>query len=463
MLYRSTRGASPEIKFSEVLLSGLAPDGGLYIPDCVPSFSEKELREFEDYSYQDLASKILYPFVEDEVDQVTFRRLVHSSYESFENNDIIKLKALSDDVSILELFHGPTLAFKDIAMQLLGTLLNYFAERNNQKISVLGATSGDTGSSAIAACSRYENVDVFILYPNGRVTEIQRKQMTTSGSANVHALAIETDFDGCQDIVKTLFLDEEIKNLNNKVIAANSINWTRCMSQSVYFFWSFLKLRKLHNQITFSIPSGNFGHAYAGWLAKKMGLPIHRLLIATNRNDVLHKMLTENLYSKGEVYETLAPSMDISIASNFERLLFDLFDNNPKKIASLMSSFPENSIRLPDKQLKAMRNFFTSYASSDAEICEQIRDTFTTNNMILDPHSATGVIASNMKREVNEYIISMATAHPAKFIHAIEQALPGKELEAVEQLKGINSKKESFKVLANDLGAVKEYILNNII
>jgi threonine synthase len=231
----------------------------------------------------------------------------------------------------------------------------------------------------------------------------------------------------------------------------------------VYFFWSFLKLRKLHNQITFSIPSGNFGHAYAGWLAKKMGLPIHRLLIATNRNDVLHKMLTENLYSKGEVYETLAPSMDISIASNFERLLFDLFDNNPKKIASLMSSFPENSIRLPDKQLKAMRNFFTSYASSDAEICEQIRDTFTTNNMILDPHSATGVIASNMKREVNEYIISMATAHPAKFIHAIEQALPGKELEAVEQLKGINSKKESFKVLANDLGAVKEYILNNII
>jgi len=463
MLYRSTRGASPDIKFSEVLLSGLAPDGGLYIPDCVPSFSEQELREFEDCSYQDLASKILFPFVENEVDQVTFRKLVHSSYESFENNDIIKLNSLSDDVSILELFHGPTLAFKDVAMQLLGTLLNYFSQRNNQKISVLGATSGDTGSAAIAACSRYENVDVFILYPNGRVTEIQRKQMTTSGSANVHALAIEADFDGCQDIVKALFLDEEIKNLTNKVIAANSINWTRCMSQSVYFFWAFLKLRRSHNQITFSIPSGNFGHAYAGWLAKRMGLPIHRLLIATNRNDVLHKMLTENLYSKGKVYETLAPSMDISIASNFERLLFDLFDNDPKKVTSLMSSFPDSSIRLPDKELKVMRNFFTSYASSDAEICDQIRETFKSNNMILDPHSATGLITSNKKRKANEYVISMATAHPAKFIHAIEQALPGRELETVEQLKGINSKKESFKVLANDFGAVKEYILNNII
>jgi len=462
MLYNSTRGALPALRFSDVLLSGTAPDGGLYVPDYIPQYLEEDLKEFQNFNYQDLATKILYPFVEDEIDFKVFESLVQSSYDSFKGGEVVKLRALSEDISLLELFHGPTLAFKDIAMQLLVTLLNYFSQRDNKMISVLGATSGDTGSAAIAACSRYENINVFVLYPHGRITEVQRKQMTTSGSNNVHALAIETDFDGCQDIVKALFLDKEIKNIKTKVVAANSINWTRCMSQSVYFFWSFLKLRSSQEKISFSIPSGNFGHAYSGWFAKKMGLPIHRLLIATNRNDVLHKLFTKNLYAKGEVYETLAPSMDISVASNFERLLFNLFDDNPKEVESLMSSFPLIPIQLPDKELQIMRNFFISNSSSDADITNQIRDTFLTNNIIVDPHSATGLRAANEKKREDEYIVSMATAHPAKFIDAINKALPDCELEAVDQLKGINSKEESFTILPNDFSKVKEYILSNI-
>jgi len=462
MIYKSTRGLAPEIKFSEVLLSGLAPDGGLYMPTTIPKFSEKEMREMQNLNYTDLATKILYPFVGSDVDQDTFSKLVHSAYESFEDSDVVKLKSLSKDISLLELFHGPTLAFKDIAMQLLGTLLNHFSEADNKRISVLGATSGDTGSAAISACSRYKNIDVFILFPDGKVTDVQRKQMTTSASKNVHALSIDTDFDGCQDIVKALFLDHEIINLKSKVIAANSINWTRCMSQSVYFFWSFFKLQHLKRDISFSIPSGNFGHAYAGWLAKEMGLPIHRLLIATNKNDVLHKMLTKNVYSKGTVYKTLAPSMDISVASNFERLLFNLFNDDSRSVNSLMNSFPRNSIKLPDYQLAKLRSFFESNSSSDEEICNQIQETHASNNIILDPHSATGVRTAKIKRKDSEYIISMATAHPAKFINAIKEALPGIEIGKVSQLLDIEKKKESFTPLVDDFNKVKEYILEHI-
>ena len=243
MLYKSTRGASPEIPFSEVLLSGLAPDGGLYIPISLPFYDVDHIDTFKDLSYSSLASKVLFPFVEEEIEEKEFQKLVEDSYSIFEDEEVVKLVSLRENLSLLELFHGPTLAFKDVAMQLLGTLLNHFSEKNNSKIAVLGATSGDTGSAAIAACSRYKNVDIFILYPNGMVTDIQRKQMTTSGSSNVHALAIDTDFDGCQEIVKALFLDKNINDSNTKLIAANSINWTRCMTQCVYFFWAYLKLK----------------------------------------------------------------------------------------------------------------------------------------------------------------------------------------------------------------------------
>ena len=294
MIYKSTRGKSPEQSFSEVLLGGLAPDGGLYMPSYFPKLSVKEINAMENLSYSELATKILYPFVGDEIEENQFKVIVEDAYKAFHNPHVLNLFELEKNRWALELFHGPTLAFKDIAMQLLGALLDFFAKKNSQKIAVLGATSGDTGAAAMAACARYSNVDVFILYPHGKVTEIQRKQMTTYKENNIHALAVETDFDGCQSMVKKMFLEADELKDSYRLMAANSINWTRCMAQSVYFFWAYLQLRSISPQLIFSIPSGNFGHAYAGWLAKNMGLPIEKLLIAVNRNKVLDNLFSNN-------------------------------------------------------------------------------------------------------------------------------------------------------------------------
>ncbi len=345
MLYKSTRGESPLVPFSEVLLGGLAPDGGLYMPENFPKFSLQEIKSWSELPFYQLAHKVLYPFVEEEIDETVFSDLLREAYETFDEKDVVNLHKLEENRWVLELFHGPTLAFKDVAMQLLGVLLNHFAKEKGEKIVVLGATSGDTGAAAISACSRHQNVEVYILYPHEKVTEFQRKQMTTTQSKNVFPLAVESDFDGCQNIVKQMFLDKELHNDNVRFIAANSINWARCMTQSVYFFWTYLKLPKLKRNITFSIPSGNFGHAYAGWTAKEMGLPIEKLLIATNTNDVLHQTFSTNNYAKTNVVQTLAPSMDISVASNFERLLYNLYDDDSSLQAKNMRSFPEKIYR----------------------------------------------------------------------------------------------------------------------
>ena len=362
MLYNSTRGESPIVPFSEVLLGGLAPDGGLYMPQTFPKFSIEEIESWSNLPFHQLASKILYTYVESEIDESIFLKLLEEAYSSFDEEDVVKLKEIEENHWVLELFHGPTLAFKDVAMQLLGALLNHFAKEKGEKIVVLGATSGDTGAAAISACARHENVEVYILYPHEKVTEFQRKQMTTTQSQNVFPLAIETDFDGCQNIVKKMFLDEDFKNTKVRFIAANSINWARCMTQSVYFFWSYLRL-KGKGDLTFSIPSGNFGHAYAGWTAKEMGLPIKRLIIATNENDVLHQTFSSNLYAKTNVVQTLAPSMDISVASNFERLLYNLYDNDSSLLAKNMRSFPEKSIDIPESKIDAVSIFLKVIAA----------------------------------------------------------------------------------------------------
>lgn len=298
MKYRSTRDSSLIKPFSEVLLGGLAPDGGLYMPHDLKTFNLEEIKSFSSLSYHELTAEILYEFVKDELSKQEFKTIISNSYQVFEDQEVVNLIELEERRWILELFHGPTLAFKDIAMQLLGGLLGYFVHRDEKKVAVLGATSGDTGSAAISAFSRQQGIDIFILYPHKRVTDIQRKQMTTSQSNNVHALAVETDFDGCQAMVKELFLDSDILSNSSKFIAANSINWARCMTQSVYYFWTYLKLQDQVNEIVFSVPSGNFGHSYAGWLAKEMGLPIKKILVATNTNEVLHKLFSTNIYQK---------------------------------------------------------------------------------------------------------------------------------------------------------------------
>jgi threonine synthase len=461
MLYKSTRGNSPEVPFSQVLLGGLAPDGGLYMPEKFPQFTKEEINSWSDLEFHQLASNILFPFVDGEIDKVTFSKLVEEAYETFDSDNVVELKEISGNRWVLELFHGPTLAFKDVAMQLLGSLLNHFAQERGEKIVVLGATSGDTGAAAISACSRHENVEVYILYPHGKVTDFQRKQMTTTQSENVFPMAIETDFDGCQDIVKQMFLDDDLKNKKVRFIAANSINWARCMTQSVYFFWTYLRLNQLQDELTFSIPSGNFGHAYAGWTAKEMGLPIKRLLIATNTNDVLHKAFSLNNYEKSEVIQTLAPSMDISVASNFERLLYNLYDNNSSMLAAAMSAFPEQSISIPKDKQDLMSNFFKSHKSDDEEILEQIGRTYDAIGYMLDPHTATGVKAGNHLSPDDEPVVVMGTAHPAKFSEAIEKAVVGYNSEIPIKLQEAFKQEEIFNLLPKDYSKIKDFILKN--
>ena len=462
MLYKSTRGQSPEVSFSEVLLGGLAPDGGLYMPTSIPKFSIEEINDFKDLQFHELATEILFPFIEGDIDKEVFSDLVRETYKVFEVKDVVEIVELEKNRQILELFHGPTLAFKDVAMQLLGYLLDHFAKEQGKKIAVLGATSGDTGAAAISACSRHSNVKVFILYPHNKVTDIQRRQMTTSGSGNVHPLAIESDFDGCQSLVKKIFLDKDFHIDSTRFIAANSINWARCMTQSVYFFWAYLKLRNKDKDLIFSVPSGNFGHAYAGWTAKEMGLPIKKLLIATNSNDVLHKLFSENNYEKSSVDQTLAPSMDISVASNFERLLYNLHDNNSEVLSSIMAQFPEKPISIPKEKWDSVVKFFSSDRCSDQGIKEQIRNTYEESNYLLDPHTATGVRASNNLESKDELVVTMATAHPAKFGEAIDGAIPGHDLNIPKRLNIVFDKEESYEVLSEDYEEVKQLILSKV-
>ena len=462
MRYRSTRDSSLRMPFSEVLLGGLSQDGGLYMPCEIPSLKIKDINSLENLSYQELTVELLYPFVSEELSLEEFQTAVFSAYKNFGNKDIVKLIEINEKRWVLELFHGPTLAFKDVAMQLLGSLLEHFSRKGGQEIAVLGATSGDTGSAAIAACSRYKNVKVFILYPHQRVTEVQRLQMTTSQSKNVHALSVRTDFDGCQDIVKKLFLDKDILSSRAKFISANSINWTRCMAQSVYYFWTYLRLNNSLGDLIFSVPSGNFGHAYAGWFAKEMGLPIKKIIVATNKNDVLHRLISKNSYKKEGVTQTLAPSMDISVASNFERLLFGLFKNNSHDLLEAIKSFPENEISLPEQSFKEIQDFFTSLSSSDEEILNEIDLTFRKYNYILDPHTATGIKATRELVDSTDPVVSMATAHPAKFIDSIRKVVPEESISIPSQLSSLQGKKELFVELPNNIDKVREYILNNI-
>lgn len=461
MKYVSTRNSLLRKSFSEVLLSGLAPDGGLYVPLEINKFTLKEIDNFKNLNYQELTCEVLHQFVSNEINKEDFQKIIIDAYHSFNHEEVVNLVKLNESRWILELFHGPTLAFKDVAMQLLGNLFNHFAKIQNTKIAVLGATSGDTGSAAISACSRYENVEVFILYPHEKVTDIQRKQMTTTQSKNVHALSVQTDFDGCQAIVKQLFLDERILKNKSKFIAANSINWARCMTQSVYYFWTYLRLKDQLDKLIFSIPSGNFGHAYAGWLAKQMGLPIEKLIIATNNNDVLHKLFSENNYKKGKVSETLAPSMDISVASNFERLLYNLHANNSESLNQVMSSFPEIDITIPEESWNLIQDFFLSYSVSDEEILEEILATYNEHNYLLDPHTSTGLRAAK-ELASSEPVVTMATAHPSKFNEAINKVIDEDLIDMPERLSSIVEKEEEFTVLPNDTDKVREYILSSV-
>lgn len=456
MLYSSSRGRSQSVDFLEVLTSGVAPDGGLYLPNEVPVFKQDLLSSFESFSYNELALEILHPFMDDFLNREDLESIINEAYSTFRIKNVVQIQNQKRIGNILELFHGPTYAFKDVAMQLLAGLLSKASEKINKKIVILGATSGDTGSAAIEACKRFTDLDIYILFPNEKISEVQQRQMTTSGAANVYTLAIKGDFDDCQRYVKKLFLNQD-KFEKIRFVSINSINWTRIISQSVYFFYA----RYLLNNKNYvaSIPSGNFGHAYAGWLATKMGLKLNGIHIATNKNDILHRLFSSGIYSKNKTIKSLAPSMDISVASNFERLMVDVLNEDRAKVSELMNNFPENSIDFNNlKHWKKINSFFTSSKTEDQEIKECVKKVVSETGYLIDPHTATAV--SGCPSIQNENILTFATAHPAKFPEVFND-VEGFEENIPLELKNIFEKQQKFVKLNDKYEDIADFISSN--
>ncbi len=462
MKYISTRGDAPALEFEDVLLTGLASDGGLYVPEQLPTYSREEIASWAGLSYQELAFKILQPFVGDAIPADDFRAIIDKSYASFRHVGITPLVQIGHNEWVLELFHGPTLAFKDVALQLLGHLLDYVLERRNEKVVIMGATSGDTGSAAIEGCRRCKNIDIFILHPHNRVSDVQRRQMTTVISDNIHNLAIEGNFDDCQQMVKDSFADQSFLG-GKRLVAVNSINWARIMAQTVYYFYAALHLGGPQREMQFSVPTGNFGDIFAGYLARKMGLPIKQLVIATNKNDILHRFLSRNLYERSKLEHTLSPSMDIMVSSNFERMLFDLYDHDGESIKQLMEDFKTGPLVVDNNHLEKAREIYDSFAVDDELTCDTIRETFETSEYLLDPHTAIGVKAARETvRDSSLPMVTLATAHPAKFPEAVKKAGQDEDPALPYHMKDLFEREERYTVLANDLETVKAHMRDNL-
>ena len=463
MKYISTRGEAPALSFEEVVLTGLASDGGLYVPESLPIFSSAEIASWAELSYQELAFKIFKPFIGGEIADQDLICIIDKAYAGFRHESIAPLVKTGDAEWVLELFHGPTLAFKDFALQFLGHLLDYILQRRDQKVVVMGATSGDTGSAAIEGCRRCENIDIFIVHPHNRVSDVQRKQMTTALDDNVFNIALEGNFDDCQNMVKASFRDQSFLPDGHQLVAINSINWARIMAQIVYYFYSSLTLGGPKQAVSFSVPTGNFGDIFAGYLAKQMGLPIEQLVIATNANDILHRCISDNDHSKQPLHHSLSPSMDIMVSSNFERLLFDLYDRKGSEIQRLISEFEFDVMSLSDQALSRAREIFSSYRLDDQSTLEVIAQVYKASGYLLDPHTAIGVAAARSKRRNQSTpMICLATAHPAKFPAEVAQALPNVSVELPEHMAGLFQREERYTVIENDIVKVQGFIQDNL-
>ncbi|MDQ7734317.1 threonine synthase [Halomonas sp. SpR1] len=460
MRYISTRGQAPALSFEEVVLTGMASDGGLYVPETLPEFSREELAEMAGLSYAEIAFRVMKPFVNGEIDDATFRNIVTEAYATFNHDAVLPLKQLDANHFLLEQFHGPTLAFKDVALQLLGRLLDHFLKKRGERAVIMGATSGDTGSAAIEGCRHCDNLDIFILHPHNRVSEVQRRQMTTVLANNVFNIAIEGNFDDAQAMVKASFADQTFLN-GTRLVAVNSINWARIMAQIVYYIASGVALGAPHREVSFCVPSANFGNVFAGYMAYKMGLPVKQFIIATNANDILHRTLTANDFSKKELAATLAPSMDIVVSSNFERLLFDAYDRDGLAVAALLERFQQEPTALADAPLAKLREKFASYSVDDATILEAIRDAHKRTGEMLDPHTATGYRAAERARiDQSTPMITLATAHPAKFAEAVVKAgFLGVPLPP--HMEDLIEREERYTVLPAELAAVQQFVVEN--
>ncbi len=459
MQYISTRNKEKNFSFIDVFLKGLAPDGGLFIPKHIPTFSLKELKKFEKISYNELATKIILKFCSNDFSETEIKEIVNKSYENFRVENVIEIKKLKN-LSLLELFHGPTLAFKDIAMQVIGNMYEKILEKRNKKINIIVATSGDTGAAAIDAIKNKKNMKVFVLHPDNKISNVQRKFMTTVNSKNVFNIALAGNFDDCQKIIKSMFAD---KNFNSSIemSGVNSINWARIVIQIVYYFFAYFKIAKNYEEINFSVPTGNFGDIYAGYVAKKMGLPINKLIIATNKNDILKRVIASGVYQPQKVEYTVSPSMDIQLASNFERLIFDICNHDSEKVVNLMNNLnKEGEFKLEKEDLKKISKTFFSDSLSDSETKAVIKKIYEEEGILVDPHTAVAIGVTD-KIPLREKNIILSTAHPAKFSEIVMEATNIKA-ELPDNLKSILLKKENCDKLPNDLKTVQNYILNKI-
>ena len=459
MKYISTRNSSKTFEFKDVFIKGLADDGGLFIPKSLIKFSKSDIDEFKDLNYQELAKKIIYPFIGNFMNENDLSKIIDKSYSVFRKKNVVDLVKVGDR-SVLELFHGPTLAFKDVAMQLLGNFYEYYLNNENKKLNIVVATSGDTGAAAIDAIKGKKNLNIFVLHPHNRVSPVQRKLMTTGKEQNVFNIAINGNFDDCQNLVKLMFADKNFSQ-DIKMSGVNSINWARIIAQSVYYFYSYFLVEDNKQPINFSVPTGNFGDVYAGYLAKKMGLPINKLIVATNQNDILHRAISKGSYEVEKVHETISPSMDIQIASNFERLLYDLNDGDDIQTAEVMKNIKENGKYIIDqKKLNIINNNFLSSRMSEEEVLKTINTVYEKYSIVLDPHSAIGYGAFD-KINLNGNNIVLATAHPCKFPDAIKKAINLKA-DLPEELMFVLNEEEKFDIIDNDVDKVKKHIKERI-
>jgi len=457
--YISTRGQAPELAFDDVLLAGLARDGGLYVPESWPTWSADDLAGLRRLSYQDIAARVMTPFLSDCIGEDEFRSIVDQAYARFDDPDVAPLTKLTDDHSLLELFHGPTLSFKDYALQLVGLLFDTVLKQRGEKVTIVGATSGDTGSAAIEACRGSDSIEIFILHPEGKVSEVQRRQMTTVLSDNVHNIAIDGTFDDCQNLVKAMFNDTAFRDRIN-LSAVNSINWARIMAQVAYYFWAWSRLDANSKAPTFAVPTGNFGNVFAAYGAHQMGLPVTKLAVGSNSNDILTRFFASGSMKSGTVNPTISPSMDIQISSNFERLLFDLYGRDGTRVRETMDRFRDTGeFSVEAAELESALNLFSGMRLDDAGTKAVIGKLYEETGKLVDPHSAIGIAAGQAVK--NGPVISVATAHPAKFPDAVEEAA-GVRPALPDHLSDLLEREERYDTLANDLSSAQVFVLQKL-
>ncbi len=461
MKYISTRGQAPALSFEDAMLSGLATDGGLYVPESWPQMSAEEIAALAGLPYEEAAFRVIKPFIGETFSDDELRGILSRAYASFRHPAKVPLVQFGANDFIAELHHGPTLAFKDVAMQLIGQMFEAVLERRGERVTIVGATSGDTGSAAIEAFKGLHAVDVVILYPHGRVSEVQRRQMTTPNESNVHAVAMDGDFDDCQARLKDMFNDADFRN-SVKLAGVNSINWARVMAQVVYYFTTAVALGAPHRKISFTVPTGNFGDIFAGYVAKRMGLPIDRLVIATNQNDILHRTLQSGAHTKEGVMPSISPSMDIQVSSNFERLLFDLYDREGEAIDQLMGELGQGGFALSQGALERLRAEFDSGACSEEETSATIKAMMESTGELLCPHSAVAVkVALEQRGDAAVPMVALATAHAAKFPDAVEAAC-GIRPDLPPHMADLFDREERVTRCTNDLTALKSLINEKI-